>query len=74
VAQLPAILELVAAGLGVSLVPASLRRVRIEGAVHRPLAAGAPTLDLAIACRRSDAGTAAAHLVQAVSGLGAGSA
>lgn len=45
-------LSLVAAGLGVSIVPASLMRMQVEGIVYRPLAAGtAPVAPLHFAYR-----------------------
>lgn len=48
-------LSLVAAGLGVTCVPASLQRLAMEGVVYRRLAdADAPTLPLSIATRRGD--------------------
>ena len=54
-------LSLVAAGLGVTLVPASTRRVALEGVAYRPLAGAAvPSAVLAIVARR-DGGSAAAR-------------
>jgi DNA-binding transcriptional LysR family regulator len=54
-------LSLVAAGLGVTLVPASTRRVALEGLAYRPLAGDAvPSAVLAIVARR-DGGSAAAR-------------
>ena len=45
------ILGLVAAALGVSLMPAAARRLRDEGVVYRPLTDPAAALDLALAWR-----------------------
>ena len=39
----------VAAGLGISLVPASVRNLAINGATYRPLVGQGPTVDLAVA-------------------------
>jgi DNA-binding transcriptional LysR family regulator len=44
----------VAAGLGVALVPASVRHLQVTGAVYRPLADSTTTVDLAIAVRTGD--------------------
>jgi DNA-binding transcriptional LysR family regulator len=49
------LVSFVAAGLGVSLVPASVRHMTVEGAVYRPLARDAPTVELAAAWRHDDA-------------------
>ncbi len=46
-------LNLVAAGLGVSIVPASLRRLQVEGITYRPLSAPSQlTAPINLACRR----------------------
>jgi DNA-binding transcriptional LysR family regulator len=48
-------LSLVAAGLGVTFVPISLRRMNIEGIVYRPIASTTPTTArLSLASRRGD--------------------
>ena len=48
-------LNLVAAGLGVSLVPESLRRLQMDGVVYRRLADNAQlTAPLILACRRGE--------------------
>ena len=48
-------LSLVAAGLGVTLVPASMRRLQAEGVVYRPLSPAAGlTAPLNLAYRRGD--------------------
>jgi DNA-binding transcriptional LysR family regulator len=49
--RLTATLSLVAAGLGVTLVPASLQRIAIEGVAYRPLARG-PVAPIHLALRR----------------------
>ncbi len=54
--EMATILGLVAAGLGVSLAPASARRLRSEGVVYRPLSDTAAALDhLALAWREDTA-------------------
>ena len=47
-------MSFVAAGLGVSLVPASVRNMTVEGAVYRPLVHDATRVELAAAWRRDD--------------------
>jgi DNA-binding transcriptional LysR family regulator len=48
-------LNLVAAGLGVSLVPESLRRLQMDGVVYRKLADNSQlTAPLILACRRGE--------------------
>ena len=50
-----ATLSLVAAGLGVTLIPASMQRMGIEGVVYRPLARNAGLIaPLNLACRRGE--------------------
>jgi DNA-binding transcriptional LysR family regulator len=52
-------LSLVASGLGVSLVPASMRRLQAEGIVYRPLSPKAGlTAPLNLAHRRGDTAVA----------------
>jgi DNA-binding transcriptional LysR family regulator len=58
--QMIATLSLVAAGLGVSVVPASLTRMRLEGVEYRELAGEPqPRAQLNLAVRRSEASAAA---------------
>jgi DNA-binding transcriptional LysR family regulator len=48
-------LNLVAAGLGLSLVPASLQRMHMDGVTYRPLTGAArPVVPLHLASRRGD--------------------
>ena len=49
--QMPTIVGLVAAGMGVSLVPASLRQMRRTGVVYRPLAQTSPLMEVGLAWR-----------------------
>jgi DNA-binding transcriptional LysR family regulator len=54
VAETATLVSFVAAGLGVSLVPASVRNMTVQGAVYRPLAGDATRVELAAAWRRDD--------------------
>jgi DNA-binding transcriptional LysR family regulator len=47
-------LALVSAGLGVSLLPASIRNLRRAGVVYRPLAPPVPQVEMAVAYRRGE--------------------
>ncbi|HET8729258.1 MAG TPA: LysR substrate-binding domain-containing protein, partial [Alphaproteobacteria bacterium] len=61
--QLSTMVSLVSAGLGVALVPESLRRVSVEGVVYRRLAGETPTAALALARRRGGDAPVAANFV-----------
>jgi len=63
--QMQTIVSLVAAGMGVALVPASLVNLRRTGVVYRPLTDRSPRIELGIAWRGADDGPA----VQAFVGL-----
>jgi len=63
--QMQTIVSLVAAGMGVALVPASLVNLRRTGVVYRPLTDRSPQIELGIAWRRADDAPA----VQAFVGL-----
>src|SRR5262249_731557 len=52
VAQTATLVSFVAAGLGVSLVPASVRNMTVQGAIYRPLAHDTTRVELAAARRR----------------------
>ncbi len=52
--QMQTVVGLVAAGMGVSLVPASVQTLRRHGVVYRSLQASSPRVDLAVAWRRGD--------------------
>ena len=52
VPHMTAILNLVAAELGVSIVPASMMQVRVTGIAYRQIAGQSPTTWLALAYRR----------------------
>jgi DNA-binding transcriptional LysR family regulator len=53
-AQMHTVVNLVAAGIGVSLVPATLENLSRRGLVYKKLSGAAPKLDLAVAWRRDD--------------------
>jgi DNA-binding transcriptional LysR family regulator len=54
VGETATLVSFVAAGLGVSLVPASVCKMSVEGAVYRPLVHDATRVELAAAWRRDD--------------------
>jgi DNA-binding transcriptional LysR family regulator len=54
VAETATLVSFVAAGIGVSLVPLSVTRLAVVGAVYRPLAGDPPQVELALAHRRED--------------------
>lgn len=53
-AQVTSIVNLVAAGLGVSLVPASMQKIHSEGIVYRALESDAPVAQMSLIHRRGD--------------------
>jgi DNA-binding transcriptional LysR family regulator len=57
---------LVAAGLGVTLAPASIRRLRLDGVVHRRITPGDAGTRVAVAWRRDDPSPLVANLLAAV--------
>jgi DNA-binding transcriptional LysR family regulator len=62
-------LNLVAAGLGVSLVPASLRSLQMEGVVYRRLAEVSQLkAPLILACRRGENSAAVQRFIDLVRG------
>jgi len=52
--QMQTIVSLVAGGMGVSLVPASLEHMRRDGVVYRPLAERGPRVEIGLAWRAAD--------------------
>ena len=66
VAETSTLVSFVAAGMGVALVPGSVRHLRITGATYRPLAGEAPTVSLALATRRNDPSPAVQRVVDVV--------
>jgi DNA-binding transcriptional LysR family regulator len=64
--QMTTIVSLVAAGLGVALVPHSLHHVRRSGVVYRPLAAAAPPIEIGLVARADESSRPVATFVAAV--------
>jgi DNA-binding transcriptional LysR family regulator len=58
--------SLVAAGVGVAVVPASLQCLQLPGVVYRPLADAAVSADLAVAFRRDERAKAARAFIEQV--------
>jgi DNA-binding transcriptional LysR family regulator len=54
VAEMQTVIGLVAAGVGISLVPESVRALQRCGVTYRPLAEDAPSVELAVAWRTGD--------------------
>jgi DNA-binding transcriptional LysR family regulator len=50
----PTIVSLIAGGMGVSILPSSLRSLQRLGVVYRPLKKTAPTTDMAVIWRPDD--------------------
>jgi DNA-binding transcriptional LysR family regulator len=61
--QMPTIVSLVAAGMGVALVPASLRHMRRTGVVYRALAETSPLMEMGLAWREGEEEPAVAAFV-----------
>jgi DNA-binding transcriptional LysR family regulator len=62
-------LNLVAAGLGVSIVPESLSRLQMDGVHYRPLASEPPLhAPLILACRRGEQSAAVQRFIDLVQG------
>lgn len=59
-------LLLVGAGLGISLVPESFQRVKVQGVVYRPLAIASPTIDLIAAWRRDNTSPLLARIAKEI--------
>jgi DNA-binding transcriptional LysR family regulator len=57
-------LSLVAAGLGITLVPASLVGLQREGVVYRAIADPSPEIDLTVAYRKSDTSPVLPHFLR----------
>ncbi|MDR3555317.1 MAG: LysR substrate-binding domain-containing protein [Syntrophobacteraceae bacterium] len=50
----PTIVNLIAAGIGISIVPASLRNLHRQGVIYRSIEPPAPTIELALMWRKND--------------------
>ncbi|MCC7547460.1 MAG: LysR family transcriptional regulator [Burkholderiales bacterium] len=64
--QMQTIVSLVSVGLGVALIPASLRHLGRTGVVYKPLRERSPLTVVALAWRKSDARATTARFVHAV--------
>lgn len=67
--QMPTIVSLVGAGMGVALVPASLARVRQTDVVYRPLAEPGPPMEVGLAWNEATPTPAVAAFVAHVRGV-----
>lgn len=59
-------LLLVGAGLGISLVPESFQRIKVQGVVYRPLATASPAIDLLAAWRRDNTSPLLARIAKEI--------
>jgi DNA-binding transcriptional LysR family regulator len=66
VAETATLVAFVAAGIGVSLVPAAVANLAINGAVYRPLADTDITVELALAWRRDDTSSVVARTLDLI--------
>ena len=60
------VLGLVAAGIGISLLPASVRNLRAPGLSYRPLKRPAPQMEMAVAYRKEDPSQLLRHFLDVV--------
>lgn len=67
--QMPTIVSLVAAGMGVALVPASLERMRRIGVVYRALNEATPRMEVGLAWRSGDSSPSLAAFVAHARGM-----
>jgi DNA-binding transcriptional LysR family regulator len=64
--QVSSTINLVAAGLGVSMVPASMRQIQADGVIYRPIQGDAPRAVLALAARRGETATLVRNFIRLV--------
>ncbi|HEV3427816.1 MAG TPA: LysR family transcriptional regulator [Paraburkholderia sp.] len=64
--QMQTIVSLVSAGMGVALVPQSLRHLRRTGVVYRPLAETAPTIETGLVWRAAEVSPVLAAFIEIV--------
>lgn len=64
--QMQTIVSLVSAGMGIALVPQSLRHLRRTGVVYRPLAAAAPTIETGLVWRAEEVSPVLAAFIEIV--------
>lgn len=68
--QMQTIVSLVSAGMGVALVPQSLRNLRRTGVVYRPLAGSAPVVETGLVWRTGDVSPVLAGFIDVVRAQG----
>ena len=66
VSETATLVSFVAAGIGVALVPGSVRHLQVTGAVYRPLSGRTPQVELALAWRAGDRSAVLAHFLEQV--------
>jgi DNA-binding transcriptional LysR family regulator len=66
--QISSVVNLVAADLGVSVVPRSIAQIALEGVVYRPIVGLAPVASLALATRRDSRSTIVRNLLGLLNG------
>lgn len=64
--QMQTIVSLVSAGMGIALVPQSLRHLRRTGVVYRPLAEAAPTIETGLVWRAAEVSPVLAAFIEIV--------
>lgn len=69
--QISSVVNLVAADLGISIVPRSIAQIALDGVVYRPIVGLAPTASLALATPRGSRSTIVRNLLGLVSQAGA---
>ncbi len=62
--QVTSIVNLVAAGLGVSLVPASMQQIHSDGVAYRPIIGDAPKARMSLVYRRDDESATVRNMVE----------
>jgi len=65
--QISSVVNLVAADLGVSIVPQSIAQIALDGVVYRPILGPAPTASLALATPRDSRSTLTRNLLSLLS-------
>jgi DNA-binding transcriptional LysR family regulator len=66
--QMQTIVSLVSAGIGVALVPQSLRNLRRTGVVYRPLAESVPAIETGLVWRTAEVSPVLAGFIEIVRG------
>ena len=61
--QIASVVNLVAAALGISMVPASMSQLAVAGVVYRPIKGKAPIARIALAIRRGETGAIVRNFV-----------